>query len=136
MAPKNQKKKNTSKFVAGAKPGAENRVKKPKKTALERLMAQSKESLQKRADEKLVEVQNLNAEIIVKKAKWAAERARDLAKLRRVYGEYKALKDQTAAALTAEGLASSLTATSEALKDEMAAGIKEEVVTIKEEDQD
>ncbi|EAA26600.3 hypothetical protein GE21DRAFT_2759 [Neurospora crassa] len=74
-----------SKVVAGATRVAKSRVKKPKpkKTALQRLMAQSKESLQKRTDEQLVVVQ--------------------------------ALKDQTAAALSAEGLAASLQADNEAM---------------------
>ncbi|EGO57069.1 hypothetical protein NEUTE1DRAFT_147535 [Neurospora tetrasperma FGSC 2508] len=133
MAPKNQKKNTTKAGVAGAKNGIK---KPPKKTALEKLMANSKESLEKRANEELVQVHNITAKINDKKAKWAAEEARDLAKLKRHKDEYKALKDQAAAALTAEGLARSVNARSEALKDEMAVTIKEEAVTIKEEDRD
>ncbi|EGZ70021.1 hypothetical protein NEUTE2DRAFT_158574 [Neurospora tetrasperma FGSC 2509] len=119
----------------------QNGIKKPpKKTALVKWRLGQQQgvlkSLEKRANEELVQVHNITAKINDKKAKWAAEEARDLAKLKRHKDEYKALKDQAAAALTAEGLARSVNARSEALKDEMAVTIKEEAVTIKEEDRD
>ncbi|KAL0470182.1 hypothetical protein QR685DRAFT_586975 [Neurospora intermedia] len=98
---------------------------KPKKTALERLRFRfmcklanigqmaprlKARSLQKRTDEQLVVVQNLTAKINDKKAKWAAELARDLEKLRSENDKHK-----NAAALTTEGLAASLNADNEAM---------------------